>query len=85
MPGLVQVAVSTELFKEAGRGQSRAETAGPAAGPAAGLFLLQCPPLSLSPRGQDLVIDSPSLSPLPGQLLYFLDTLRVTQLIQKQT
>lgn len=55
MPGLVQVAVSTELFKEPGTGQRREEMAGPTAGPAAGLPLLHSPPLSLPSKGQNLV------------------------------
>lgn len=56
MPGLVQAAVSTELFKGAGRGRGGQ----PQQAPQLGQLLdgpPQCPPLS--PRGQDLVTAPP--------------------------
>lgn len=83
MPGLVQAVVSAELFKEAGRGRAGRRPQAPQLGQ-----LLDGPSfdalLSPSSRGPESS-DNPSRSPLPGQLLCFLNTLGITQLIQEKT
>lgn len=84
MPGLVWVAVSTELLGEAGRGRRR--------GRQQVLPLdeqLDAPSLDVllspSPKGLGSCDHPPSTpSPLAGQVLCLLDTFRVTQLTQKK-
>ena len=81
MPGLVWVAVSTELLGEAGRGRR--------GGRQQVLPLdqqLEAPSLDIRPpsRRYDLVTTPPTPSPLAGQVLCLLDTFRVTQLTHKK-
>lgn len=84
MPGLVRVAVSTELLGETREGVEEGGDRRPYHW-ASCWIIPPSMPSSLPPHKWPGSSDNHSLSPLPGQLLCFLDTLRVTQLTQKKT
>lgn len=84
MPGLVQVAVKYRAVQRDFEGTEEGGDGRPYSWPMCWIVPLSMPFSHPSPKGLGSS-DNPSLNPLPGQLLCFLDSLRVIQLTQKKT